>query len=488
MMKIDLQKAYDTVEWGFVKEMLDALGFPSEFISRVMECITTPSYSISLNGGVFGHFKGRRGLRQGDPLSPLLFTLCMEYLSRLLMGAQDKQEFKYHSLCKRLSLSHLCFADDLLMFCHGDLGSVKVMLNAFDSFSQATGLQMNVDKSNVYMNGVDAMVRGHILEATGMVPAKLPFRYLGVPISAKKLSVLDCAVLVERVVERIRALGARKLSYGGRLVCMPKKYGGLGLINAGMWNIAAMGKYVWWIMNKKDHLWVKWVHAIYIKGKDWLNYSPTTTASWSWKQLCKVKETLKGGYNGNSWISLDQSYTIRDGYHWLLPNGSEMIWHHMVWSRIGPGKINFIAWLAVQSRLMTRDRLIRWVPGESGCLLCGLMDESHTHLFFSCAFSCRCLKLVSDWLGVDIPGQNTVSWWLNMRCRSMLLKKITGASICSLFYHVWFARNRCLHDQVLMLPKVVFQTIKNVICTRVRKVVSSKVQVKNAQLIGKLMS
>lgn len=113
-------EGYDSVEWEFVEQMLRALNFPTFFIGLLMECITTPTFSISMNGDQFGFFKGARGLRQGDLLSPLLFTICMEYLSRIIERAQGMEGFKFHALCRRTNLAHLCFADDLLLFCHGD--------------------------------------------------------------------------------------------------------------------------------------------------------------------------------------------------------------------------------------------------------------------------------------------------------------------------------------------------------------------------------
>lgn len=88
-IKIDLCKAYDTVSWTFLREVLFGLGFPTVFIDWVMACVTTPSFSVTVNGGMHGHFKGERGLRQGDPMSSMLFILCLEYLSRLIKSKTD---------------------------------------------------------------------------------------------------------------------------------------------------------------------------------------------------------------------------------------------------------------------------------------------------------------------------------------------------------------------------------------------------------------
>ncbi|XP_074271392.1 uncharacterized protein LOC141595329 [Silene latifolia] len=120
LVKIDLRKAYDSVEWDFLHQMLLALKFPQKFIDLVMVCVTSTSYSLSLNGNTFGYFHGSRGLRQGDPLSPLLFTLCMEYLSRVLKVVGQQPDFHFHPLCGAIQLNHLLFADDLLLFSKGD--------------------------------------------------------------------------------------------------------------------------------------------------------------------------------------------------------------------------------------------------------------------------------------------------------------------------------------------------------------------------------
>lgn len=112
-MKVDIQKAFDTVDWSFLREVLIGLGFPMIFVAWIMECVSTASYSISINGGLHGFFTGRRGLRQGDPLSPFLFATCIEFLPRLVKRDTTSSDLNYHPLCARSGITHLAYADDL---------------------------------------------------------------------------------------------------------------------------------------------------------------------------------------------------------------------------------------------------------------------------------------------------------------------------------------------------------------------------------------
>lgn len=134
LLKIDLKKAYDSVNWDFLKNVLEGLKFPTKFIDWVMECITMPTYSIALNGCLHGFIKGRKGLRQGDPLSPFLFVLCLEYFSRMVKGATNNTEFNYHPKCAPLKITHLTFADDLMLFARGDTTSIRILMNCLANF------------------------------------------------------------------------------------------------------------------------------------------------------------------------------------------------------------------------------------------------------------------------------------------------------------------------------------------------------------------
>ncbi|KAM3301327.1 hypothetical protein P3S67_015829 [Capsicum chacoense] len=127
VMKIDLRKAYDSIEWGFLKTLLAELGFSSKFITWIMKCVTSVSYSMVINGSLAKPFQRRRGIRLGDPMSPYLFVIAMEYLHRELQLVQQHKDFKHHPRCKRLGVVHISYANDLLMFCKEELKSVRLL-------------------------------------------------------------------------------------------------------------------------------------------------------------------------------------------------------------------------------------------------------------------------------------------------------------------------------------------------------------------------
>ena len=121
LLKMDLHKAYDTLNWDFLKDMMIALNFPPRFVKRIMTCVTSTRYSLILNGNPLETFKAKRGVFQGDPMSPLLFVIGMEYLSRILKVTSEAKEFNFHPRCSKIKLNHLIFADDLMLFCKGNM-------------------------------------------------------------------------------------------------------------------------------------------------------------------------------------------------------------------------------------------------------------------------------------------------------------------------------------------------------------------------------
>ncbi|GJV32771.1 putative reverse transcriptase domain-containing protein [Tanacetum coccineum] len=193
-------------------------GFHQTMIKWIMSYVTSPSFSINVNGDHIGYFKGMRGLRQGDPLSPYLFTLVMEVFNLVLKRQISKSpSFKYHWLCKDLKLTQLCFNDDLLLFCHGDSKSATVFKEALDEFGGMSGLLPSKIKSVVFFSNFKQAGRNNILKIMPFQVGILPVRYLRVPLISKRLYIKDCQLLIDKVKKRVFDWKNKVLSFAGRL-------------------------------------------------------------------------------------------------------------------------------------------------------------------------------------------------------------------------------------------------------------------------------
>ncbi|KAL2235459.1 UNVERIFIED_CONTAM: hypothetical protein Sindi_1278100, partial [Sesamum indicum] len=217
-LKVDIRKAYDTVEWDLLLAVLQLFGFPQTFTKWIEECVTTAAFSIGLNGNPHGFFAGARGLRQGDPLSPYLFVLVMEvlHLGLLQLIEQDLQ-FSYHWKCEPAKVFQLGFADDLLLFCRADLNSLRILKRALDRFAEWSGLRLNVQKSHVIISRSAQGWKDQILTIMGFQEGQLPMRYLDLPLLSSRLSISDCQPLLLKIDARINGWEGISLSYAGRI-------------------------------------------------------------------------------------------------------------------------------------------------------------------------------------------------------------------------------------------------------------------------------
>lgn len=108
-----------------------------------------PHFPLAFNGTLHGYFKGQRGLRQGDPISPLLFVLSMEYMPRIFTRIGEHKFSRFHPRCKSLNLNHLVFADDLIVFSRGEVVSINLIMRGLATFTAPCGLIVNSEKSNI---------------------------------------------------------------------------------------------------------------------------------------------------------------------------------------------------------------------------------------------------------------------------------------------------------------------------------------------------
>jgi len=148
-LKIDLSKALDKVTWLYLRMILTHLGFPLELTRWIMGCITSISFALLINGSATHSFQAERGIRQGCPLSPILFLLVMEGLSRLLDSEKRAGRLRGLEITNPFLLNHLLFVDDILIFLNGDIQDIITLRESLKLFSAATGMEINREKSIV---------------------------------------------------------------------------------------------------------------------------------------------------------------------------------------------------------------------------------------------------------------------------------------------------------------------------------------------------
>ncbi|GKV27354.1 hypothetical protein SLEP1_g36534 [Rubroshorea leprosula] len=346
-LQIDLMKAFDSVSWDFIFQILLSLGIPSQFVNLVKACVTTPKFSVVFNGNLCGYFSGEKGVRQGDPLSTYVFVVCMEVLSHMLNKAAEEGKFAYHPKCKNVQLTHLCFANNLMIFTDGSLASLNAIDAVLTHFYKVSGLRVNYAKSELFCCGLSTSHTQLLVEKFGFKIGTLPVRYLGVPLITGKLAKMDLRPLVSKITEKMSSWAAKHLSFAGRLqlisliiqgitnfwcsvfilpkgiikevekicgtflwnnetciargakvswlhVCTPKQEGGLRLRNLVQWNQACILKFIWLLFSKAGSVWVAWVQENLLKGKSFWSINIPSDASWRWRKILKLRPLARG--------------------------------------------------------------------------------------------------------------------------------------------------------------------------------------------------
>ncbi|XP_059669114.1 uncharacterized protein LOC132314246 [Cornus florida] len=248
--------------------------------------------------------KGKREIRQGDPISPMLFVLAMEVLSLSLGNAvSNSPSFKFHWRCNKLSITHLAFADDLLLFSFGNLAFVTVLHNVLTRFLQWSGLSINCSKSHVFFSGVDNQTKVAILNLLLFDAGVLPLTYLGLPLTSSAISATDCQSLVQKITLELycsnpsstlsKLIGLKHSSYPKKSLNKPKNNGGLGFDCIDLANRVAGLNHIWKLCAKKNSLWVNWTYKYLIKNKNFWTVKPTSLSSGFWRKLLKQKEMAR---------------------------------------------------------------------------------------------------------------------------------------------------------------------------------------------------
>ena len=189
VFKVDYEKAYDSLCWGFLIYMLKRMGFCSKWIQWMEGCLTSTSISVLVNGSPSAQFLPQKGLRQGDSLSLLLFNMVAEALSGMMSQAIEKGLFRGF-LCgkNKVEISLLQYADDTIFFGEALMENVRAIKAMLKIFKLVSGLKINFAKSGFGAFGVLGMWENEATEYLNCSLLTFPFSYLGVPIGANPRS------------------------------------------------------------------------------------------------------------------------------------------------------------------------------------------------------------------------------------------------------------------------------------------------------------
>ncbi|XP_074321457.1 uncharacterized protein LOC141657967 [Silene latifolia] len=349
-LKLDMAKAYDRVEWVFLRQVLLTMGFDTGWVQRVMACVTTVTFSVLVNGSPSVEFRPSRGLRQGDPLSPYLFLLCAEALSNMLRRAVENQTIHGIQIAATAPvISHLLFADDSIFFVRATTQEADAVNDILRSYEAASGQLVSLEKTTVvYSRGVTQGQRDAVTARLGVGEVGEHGRYLGLPTVIGRSKKVLTDIIRDKLSKRLQGWRGKILSRAGKEVLIkavanslptyvmsvfkipanfcdelraivarfwwghdeskrgihwvswrkmarPKGEGGMGFRDFRQFNLALLGKQAWRLLTDPTSLWARLMKAKYYPHDDFMTAGIGYNPSYTWRGIVEAKGVMERG-------------------------------------------------------------------------------------------------------------------------------------------------------------------------------------------------
>ncbi|XP_019224156.1 PREDICTED: uncharacterized protein LOC109205855 [Nicotiana attenuata] len=250
-------------------------------------------------------------------------------------------------------------------------------------FCAASGLKANQEKSSIFFGSVTQLTSEEIVEKFGYSRGILPVKYLGVPLTTKKMSIAQWQPLIEKMVTRISSWTAKKLSYAGRIQ----------LVQSVLFGIQAYWSQLFLIPSKV----LKTIEA-YCRSYVWSGVNVITRrslASWVVRKMVEARSSVE-----TILIQLQKNNSmIRQLYLAMMGQLPRVEWKMFMFGNEARAKAKFTMWLNFQDRMLTSDRLNKWgMQVDRECILCKVHDENRKHIFIECEYAKSVWTKLLKWM------------------------------------------------------------------------------------------
>ncbi|KAM1191401.1 hypothetical protein PS2_011695 [Malus domestica] len=303
-MKLDMAKTYDRVEWSFLLAMMGALGFPPKYCQRIEECITTVTYSVLINGASTGFIQTQRGLRQGNPMSPFLFLIYAEGFSALVRLREERGALQgVRVVPSGLSVSHLFFANDVVVFCQAEETEQrrkKIALctnikgqDDFGSSKKVVFEGVRDVRVSLTREALEGRINGWAEQFMSLSGKDVLIKVVAMTLPNYAMSCFKLPMSLCKELESALAKfwwrgnkdrgGMHWISW--KKMKRQKRYGGLDFRDLLAFNIAYLAKNGWRLLHNPDTLLGKILKEKYFPDRSFMEATLGRRSSWGWKGI-----------------------------------------------------------------------------------------------------------------------------------------------------------------------------------------------------------